>query len=134
VSAVLSSKEILGVYRPGDHGSTFGGNPLGCAVARTALRVLIEEDLVERSANLGAHFLQKLQTLHGSAVKEVRGRGLWIGIELHAAARPYCEALKQLGVLCKETHDRVIRIAPPLVIQREEIDWAFEMIRRVVEK
>jgi ornithine--oxo-acid transaminase len=133
VSAVLSSKEILGVYRPGDHGSTFGGNPLGCAVARTALRVLVDEDLVERSATLGAHFLQKLQTLRGSAVKEVRGKGLWIGIELHSAARPYCEALKELGVLCKETHDRVIRIAPPLVIQPEEIDWAFEMIRKVIE-
>jgi ornithine--oxo-acid transaminase len=134
VSAVLSSKEVLGVYRPGDHGSTFGGNPLGCAVARTALRVLVEEDLVERSANLGAYFRQKLQTLRGPAVKEVRGKGLWIGIELHGAARPYCEALKQLGVLCKETHDHVIRIAPPLVIQREEIDWAVEMINRVVEK
>jgi ornithine--oxo-acid transaminase len=134
VSAVLSSKEILGVYRPGDHGSTFGGNPLGCAVARTALRVLVEEDLIERSANLGASFLQMLKTLSGAAVKDVRGRGLWIGIELHSAARPYCEALKELGVLCKETHDRVIRIAPPLVIQREEIDWAFEMIKRVVEK
>ena len=134
VSAVLSSKEILGVYRPGDHGSTFGGNPLGCAVARTALRVLVEEDLVEHSANLGAYFLEKLKTLRAPAVKEVRGKGLWIGIELHSAARPYCEALKELGLLCKETHDRVIRIAPPLVIQREEIDWAFEMIQRVVEK
>lgn len=134
VSAVLSSKEVLGVYRPGDHGSTFGGNPLGCAVARAALRVLVEEDLVERSANLGAYFLQKLKTLRGSAVKEVRGRGLWIGIELQSAARPYCEALKELGVLCKETHERVVRIAPPLVIQREEIDWAFEMIKKVVEK
>jgi ornithine--oxo-acid transaminase len=134
VSAVLSSKEVLGVYRPGDHGSTFGGNPLGCAVARTALRVLVEENLVERSANLGAYFLQKLRTLGASAVKEVRGRGLWIGIELQSAARPYCEALKELGVLCKETHERVIRIAPPLVIQLEEIDWAFEMIKKVVEK
>jgi ornithine--oxo-acid transaminase len=96
--------------------------------------VLVEEDLVERSANLGAYFLQKLRTLRGSAVKEVRGRGLWIGIELQSAARTYCEALKELGVLCKETHERVIRIAPPLVIQREEIDWAFEMIKKVVEK
>ncbi|HEY1270800.1 MAG TPA: ornithine--oxo-acid transaminase [Terriglobales bacterium] len=133
VSAVLSSKEILGVYRPGDHGSTFGGNPLGCAVARTALRVLVEEDLVERSANLGDYFLKNLKNLQAPVIKEVRGRGLWIGIELHSAARPYCEALKELGVLCKETHDHVIRIAPPLVIQREEIDWAVELIRRVVE-
>ena len=134
VSAVLGSKEILGVYRPGDHGSTFGGNPLGCAVARTALRVLVEENMVEQSAVLGEYFLAKLKTLRGPAVKEVRGRGLWIGIELDRAARPYCEALKDLGVLCKETHDRVIRIAPPLVIQRQEIDWAFEMIKKVIEQ
>ena len=134
VSAVLSSKEILGVYKPGDHGSTFGGNPLGCALARTALRVLIEEKLVERSAELGAYFLSLLKTLRSLNVKEVRGIGLWIGIELHVPARPYCESLKGEGVLCKETHDKVIRIAPPLIIRREEIDWAFERIRRVIEK
>ncbi len=134
VSAVLASKEILGVYQPGDHGSTFGGNPLGCAIARTALRVLVEEKLVERSAELGAYFVQKLKTLRSNDLKEVRGRGLWIGIELHRAARPYCEALKELGILCKETHDHVIRIAPPLVITRDEIDWAFEQIKRVVER
>jgi ornithine--oxo-acid transaminase len=134
VSAVLSSKEILGVYQPGDHGSTFGGNPLGCAIARTALRVLVEERLVERSAEQGAYFLGLLKSLHSSKIKEVRGIGLWIGIELHVSARPYCEALKQEGVLCKETHDKVIRIAPPLIIRREEIDWAFERIRRVIEK
>lgn len=134
VSAVLSSNEILGVYNPGDHGSTFGGNPLGCAVARTALRVLIEENLVERSAELGAYFLALLKTLRSSHVKEVRGIGLWIAIELDGPARPFCEALKAEGILCKETHDRVIRIAPPLIIRREEIDWAFERIRRVVEK
>jgi ornithine--oxo-acid transaminase len=134
VSAVLSSNEILGVYNPGDHGSTFGGNPLGCAVARTALRVLIEENLVERSAELGAYFLALLKTLRSSHVKEVRGIGLWIAIELDGPARPFCEALKGEGILCKETHDRVIRIAPPLIIRREEIDWAFERIQRVVEK
>jgi ornithine--oxo-acid transaminase len=134
VSAVLASKEILGVYQPGDHGSTFGGNPLGCAVARTALSVLVEEKMIENAATLGAYFLERLKTLRGAAVKEVRGRGLWIAIELQSAARPYCEALKELGVLCKETHDRVIRIAPPLVIRREEIDWACEMIKRVVER
>ena len=133
VSAVLSSKQILGVYRPGDHGSTFGGNPLGCAVARTALRVLIEEKLVEKSAHLGTYFLERLKTLHSPDLKEVRGLGLWIGLELHSAARPYCERLKEEGVLCKETHDRVLRIAPPLVITRDEIDWAFERIRRVIE-
>jgi ornithine--oxo-acid transaminase len=133
VSAVLSSDEILGVLHPGDHGSTFGGNPLGCAVARTALRVLIDEHLVERSEELGAYFLGLLKTLHSPKVKEVRGIGLWIGIELHEAARPYCEALKEEGLLCKETHDRVIRIAPPLVISREDIDWAFARIRKVIE-
>jgi ornithine--oxo-acid transaminase len=134
VSAVLASKEILGVYKPGDHGSTFGGNPLGCAIARTALRVLVEERLVERSAELGAYFLTLLQTLRSPDLKEVRGKGLWIGIELHSPARPYCEALKEEGILCKETHDRVIRVAPPLVIQREEINWAFERIRKVIER
>jgi ornithine--oxo-acid transaminase len=134
VSAVLASKEILGVYQPGDHGSTFGGNPLGCAVARTALRVLIEEKMVERSAELGASFLDRLRTLRSPDLREVRGRGLWIGIEMNSPARPYCEALKQEGILCKETHDRVIRIAPPLVITREEIDWAFDRIKKVIEK
>ncbi len=134
VSAVLASKEILGVYRPGDHGSTFGGNPLACAVARTALRVLIEEKMVEQSATLGTYFLTLLQTMRSSALKEVRGKGLWIAIELNSAARPYCEALKDEGILCKETHERVIRIAPPLVIKRDEIDWAFQRIRKVVER
>lgn len=132
VSAVLASKEILGVFQPGDHGSTFGGNPLGCAVARTALQVLIEEKLVERSAELGAYFLGLLRTLTSPNLKEVRGVGLWIGIELHGPARPYCEALKEVGILCKETHDHVIRIAPPLVITREEIDWAFPRIEKVI--
>lgn len=133
VSAVLASKNILGVLKPGDHGSTFGGNPLGSAVARTALRVLVEENMIERSAENGAYFLEKLKTLRSSRLKEVRGRGLWIGIELNERARAYCEALKDEGVLCKETHERVIRIAPPLVITREEIDWAFERIRKVLE-
>jgi ornithine--oxo-acid transaminase len=134
VSAVLSSWEVMRVFKPGDHGSTFGGNPLGCAVARAAMRVLMDEKLIDRSAELGAYFLGLLQTLRSSDVKEVRGKGLWIGIELNSPARPYCEALKQEGVLCKETHDRVIRIAPPLVINRQEIDWAFERIRSVIEK
>jgi ornithine--oxo-acid transaminase len=134
VSAVLSSWEVLRVYKPGDHGSTFGGNPLGCAVARAALRVLKHEKLVERSAELGAYFLGLLQTIQSPDVKEIRGKGLWIGIELYGPARPYCEALKEEGILCKETHDRVIRIAPPLVIERADIDWAFERIRKVIEK
>jgi ornithine--oxo-acid transaminase len=134
VSAVLASKEVLGVFNPGDHGSTFGGNPLACAVARAALRVLVEEKLFDRSAELGTYFLEKLRTLRSPDLKEVRGCGLWIGIELHSKARPYCEALKEEGILCKETHDHVIRIAPPLTISREEIDWAFERIKKVIEK
>ncbi len=134
VSAVLSSKQILGVFKPGDHGSTFGGNPLGCAIARTALRVLVDEKLVEKSAENGAYFLEKLKTLRSPELKEVRGLGLWIGIELTGKARPYCEALKELGILCKETHDHVIRIAPPLTITRDEIDWAFERIKKVTQK
>ena len=134
VSAVLASKEVLGVFQPGDHGSTFGGNPLACAVARAALRVLVEEHMVERAAELGPYFLERLRTLRSSNLKEVRGKGLWIGIELRGPARPYCEALKEEGLLAKETHDTVIRIAPPLVITREEIDWAFERIRKVIER
>ena len=102
-------------------------------MARTALRVLVEEGLVKNSAILGSYFLERLRTLRSRDLKEVRGRGLWIGIELNTMARPYCEALKAEGLLCKETHDRVIRIAPPLVITREEIDWAFERIRKVIE-
>jgi ornithine--oxo-acid transaminase len=133
VSAVLASKEILGVFHPGDHGSTFGGNPLACAVARTALRVLIEEDLVTQSRLFGRYFLDRLQTIRSWNVREIRGKGLWIGIELLSPARPYCEALKEEGLLCKETHDRVIRIAPPLTISTEEIDWAFDRIRKVIE-
>jgi ornithine--oxo-acid transaminase len=134
VSAVLASAQVLGVFQPGDHGSTFGGNPLGCAIARTALRVLIEEKMVERSAELGAYFLARLQALRSPVIQEVRGRGMWIGIELTKMARPYCEALMEEGILCKETHDRVIRIAPPLIITREEIDWAMERVAKVLEQ
>ena len=134
VSAVLASKEILGVFHPGDHGSTFGGNPLGCAVARAALNVLVEESLIQRSAELGEYFLVKLRTMRSPQLREVRGKGLWIGIELNVPARPYCEALQKLGLLCKETHEYVIRIAPPLTITREEIAWAFDRIRQVIEK
>ena len=134
VSAVLASKDVLGVFQPGDHGSTFGGNPLACAVARAALRVLVDEKLVLRSAELGEYFLSKLKSLRSPHLREVRGKGLWLAIELDEPARPYCEALKAEGVLCKETHEHVIRIAPPLVITREEIDWAFERIKSVIEK
>ena len=107
VSAVLASKEILGVFGPGDHGSTFGGNPLACAVARTALRVLIDEKLSERSEELGGYFLAKLRDLRSPVIKEIRGRGLWIGIELNTEARKYCEVLKEEGLLCKETHGHI---------------------------
>jgi ornithine--oxo-acid transaminase len=133
VSAVLAAKGILEVFQPGDHGSTFGGNPLACAVARAALRVLVEERLAERAAESGAYFLGLLQTLQSPDLREVRGKGLWIGLELHSPARPYCEALMREGLLCKETHERVIRIAPPLIIGREEIDWGFDRIKRVIE-
>ena len=134
VSAVLARKQVLGVYPPGEHGSTFGGNPLAAAIARASLRVIVEEKLVERSAELGAYFLSKLRaTLQGPDIRDIRGKGLFIGLEMATAARPYCEALKEQGLLCKETHDRVIRFAPPLVITREEIDWAIERIRKVID-
>jgi ornithine--oxo-acid transaminase len=133
VSAVVSRREVLGVFGPGSHGSTFGGNPLGCAVARTALRVLQDEHLVERSAEHGAWFLEQVRTLRHPAIKAVRGRGLMIAIELHEKARPYCEALKAHGMLCKETHDTVIRLSPPLVVSREELAWAVQRLRAVFE-
>jgi len=132
VSGVLASKEILGVFRAGDHGSTFGGNPLACAVARASLRVLIDEEMVERSAEMGEYFLQKVREIKSPVIREVRGRGLWIAIELTVDARKYCEALKDEGVLCKETHAKIIRIAPPLVISKDEIDWAVEKIGKVL--
>lgn len=135
VSAVLSSKEILGVFKPGDHGSTFGGNPLAAAIAREALKVIVEEKLPERSFELGKYFLEKLRTIQSKHIKEIRGKGLFIGIELvpeAGGARRFCEALKEEGLLCKETHENVIRLAPPLVIEKEEIDWAFEKIEKIL--
>jgi ornithine--oxo-acid transaminase len=129
VSAVLSNDEILSVLKPGEHGSTFGGNPLACAVARAALRVLIEEGMVENAQAMGARFLAGLRHINSPVVKEVRGRGLMIAIELHpqaGGARRYCEALRLRGVLCKDTHDHTIRVSPPLVITRDEIDWALD--------
>ncbi len=131
VSAVLSTKEVLGVFKPGEHGSTFGGNPLAAAVAIAALDVLIDEHLIERSQELGKYFIQQLRTMKNSHIVEIRGRGLWIGIELDTNARPFCEALMKEGILCKETHDTVIRFAPPLVITKEEIDWALEKIKKI---
>jgi len=135
VSAVLSNKEVLSVFKPGDHGSTFGGNPLACAVAREALKVLVEEKMVENSAEMGAYFMEQLQTLSSPHIKEIRGRGLMIGIELKpeaGGARRFCEALKAKGLLCKETHEHVLRIAPPLIIQKPEIDWALERLSDVL--
>ncbi|MGZ8490866.1 MAG: ornithine--oxo-acid transaminase [Gemmatirosa sp.] len=129
VSAVVSRREVLGVFGPGSHGSTFGGNPLGCAVARTALRVIHDERLVERSAELGAWLLTELRAIAHPDIVEVRGRGLLIGMQLRVPARPYCEALKERGVLCKETHDTVIRLAPPLVVERDDLAWAVAQIR-----
>jgi ornithine--oxo-acid transaminase len=135
VSAVLSSREVLGVFKPGDHGSTFGGNPLGSAVARTALKVLVEEGMIENAARLGEYFQERLVEINSPHVKEVRGKGLLIGVELHpeaGGARRFCEALQERGVLAKETHTHVIRFAPPLVITREEIDWGLERIQDVL--
>lgn len=132
VSAVLAKREILGVFHPGDHGSTFGGNPLGCAVARAALKVIRDENLVENARVLGEYFQEQLAEINSPHIKEVRGRGLLIGVELHEAAggaRRFCVALQEQGILCKETHQHIIRFAPPLVIQKEEIDWALERIR-----
>jgi len=131
VSAVVSRREVLGVFGPGSHGSTFGGNPLGCAVARTALRVLQDEHLVERSAELGAWFLDQVRTIAHPQIKAVRGRGLMLAIELTEKARPYCEALKERGVLCKETHDFVIRLSPPLIVSRDDLAWAVAQLRAV---
>ena len=132
VSAVLASKEVLGVFQPGDHGSTFGGNPLACAVARAALRVIVDEKLADRSKDLGAYALQRLRALKSDKIVEIRGKGLWIGIELNTKARPICEALQVRGVLCKETHDNVIRLAPPLTITREDLTWGLEQIEAVL--
>jgi ornithine--oxo-acid transaminase len=133
VSAVMANDEVMGVFTPGDHGSTYGGNPLGCAVALTALDVLKDENLVERSATLGKKFLNELKNIQSPRIVEVRGRGLLIGIELNTKARPFCEALKAEGLLCKETHDYVIRFAPPLVVSEADLDWALVRIRKVFE-
>ncbi|HID62496.1 MAG TPA: aminotransferase class III-fold pyridoxal phosphate-dependent enzyme, partial [Anaerolineae bacterium] len=135
VSAVLSSREVLGVFNPGSHGSTFGGNPLACAVAREALKVLVEEGMIENSARLGDYFLGRLQRIESDHVELVRGKGLFIGVVLKrqaGGARRFCEALKERGLLCKETHEHVIRFAPPLVITREELDRALERIEEVL--
>ncbi|MCO5198853.1 MAG: ornithine--oxo-acid transaminase [Anaerolineae bacterium] len=132
VSAVVADEPVLGLLKPGDHGSTFGGNPLGSAVAQAALHVLIDENLFENSAELGSYFKGRLQRIESDVIKEVRGKGLFIGMELHEPARRYCEALRERGILCKETHKTVIRFAPPLVITKEQVDWAVDHIEAVL--
>lgn len=132
ISCVVANKDVLGVFNPGSHGSTFGGNPMACAVSVAALNVLVEENLADRSQELGAYFVSKLKEITNPLIKEVRGRGLFIGVELNEPARKYCELLKEEGLLCKETHDTVIRFAPPLVITKEELDWAIERIVKVL--
>jgi ornithine--oxo-acid transaminase len=135
VSAVLSNDAVLGVLKPGEHGSTFGGNPLAAAVARMALRVLVEENMIENSDVLGAYFLEQLRAIRSDRIKEVRGRGLMLAVELHpeaGGARPVVEALMERGLLAKETHGSTIRFSPPLVITREQVDWALEQIEAVL--
>ena len=135
VSAVLADREILGIYKPGEHGSTFGGNPLACAVAREALKVTVEEKIVENAAAMGQYFLEKLKAVRSRHIKEARGKGLLIGLELKpeaGGARRFCEALKDEGLLCKETHENVIRFAPPLIIREKELNWALKRIKKVL--
>ena len=135
VSAVLSNSEVMDVLKPGEHGSTFGGNPLACAVARAALRVLVEEGMVENAAEMGARFLEGLRRIRNPLIKDVRGRGLMLAVEFHpeaGGARQYCLALKERGLLCKDTHTHTIRLAPPLVITREEVDWALDQLAAVL--
>ena len=132
VSAVVASDSVMSVFDPGSHGSTFGGNPLACAVAREALAVMRDERFVERAATLGDWLLRELRTIRSTRIVDIRGRGLMIGIELREAARPYCEVLAERGVLCKETHDTVIRIAPPLIVEREDLEFAVERVRAVL--
>ncbi len=132
VSAVVADRKVLGLLRPGDHGSTFGGNPLGSAIARAALNVLVDEGLVDRSREIGAYFKGRLERIEGEHIQEVRGKGLLIGVELTRLARPYCDALRDAGILAKDTHGTVVRFAPPLVVTKEQIDWAMERIEPIL--
>ncbi|HOD45197.1 MAG TPA: ornithine--oxo-acid transaminase, partial [Anaerolineaceae bacterium] len=135
VSAVLADQAILGLFKPGEHGSTFGGNPLAAAIARAALKVLVDERLVENSAAMGEYFIEQLAEIPNRHIREVRGKGLLIGVELKPearGARRFCEALQQRGILAKETHEHVIRFAPPLIISKETIDWALPIIREIL--
>lgn len=132
VSAVVADRRVLGLLRPGDHGSTFGGNPLGSAIARAAMSVLVDEGLIDRSREIGAYFKGRLERIEGEHIKEVRGKGLLIGVELTRLARPYCDSLREQGILCKDTHGTVVRFAPPLVVTKEQIDWAMDRIEPVL--
>ncbi|WP_102347404.1 ornithine--oxo-acid transaminase [Bacillus sp. Marseille-P3661] len=132
ISCVAANKDILNVFEPGSHGSTFGGNPLACAVSIAALDVLIDEQLADCSLELGQYMIKELKKIQNPLIKEIRGKGLFIGVELKKPARPFCEKLKEEGLLCKETHENVIRFAPPLVISKEDLDWAIERIRKVL--
>src|SRR5699024_3588764 len=134
ISCVAADKDVLGVFNPGSHGSTFGGNPLACAVPIAAIDVIEEENLGDRSLKLGNYFQEKLKEINNPVIKEVRGKGLFVGVELHEPARSYCEQLKEKGLLCKETHENVIRFAPPLIISQEDLDWAIEKIFEVLSK
>ena len=137
ISAVVADREILGVFKPGEHGSTFGGNPLGCAVARESLRVIREEKLVENAAERGQSFMEKLRKVRSRHIKEVRGRGLLVGVELYpqaGGARRFCEEMMKEGLLCKETHDNVIRFAPPLIIREKDLNWALKRIKTVFKR
>lgn len=133
ISCIVANRDVLGVFTPGSHGSTFGGNPLACAVSLAALEVIEEEKLAERSLELGEYMMEELKKINNPVIKEVRGKGLFIGVELSEAARPYCEQLKEKGLLCKETHENVIRFAPPLTIEKDDLDWAISHIKNVLE-
>ncbi|WP_082234678.1 ornithine--oxo-acid transaminase [Halobacillus massiliensis] len=133
ISCVIANKDILGVFNPGSHGSTFGGNPLASAVSVASLDVLEEENLAARSLELGNYMMEELKQINNPKIKEVRGKGLFIGVEMTEAARPYCEQLKERGLLCKETHENVIRFAPPLVIEKEDLQWAIDQIKEVLK-
>ncbi|MYL56542.1 ornithine--oxo-acid transaminase [Virgibacillus halodenitrificans] len=134
ISCIVANKDILGVFNPGSHGSTFGGNPLACAVSIASLDVLEEEKLAEKSLELGNHMMGELKKLKNPVIKEVRGKGLFIGMELTEPARSYCEALKERGLLCKETHENVIRFAPPLIISKDDLNWAIDQIKDVMSQ
>ena len=135
ISAVVSSREILSVFTPGDHGSTFGGNPLACAIARRVVEILKTNKYQKHATEMGEYLFGQLRAMNSDKIKEIRGRGLWVGIQFHSAAgkaRKYCEALMEEGMLCKDTHEQVMRLAPPLCITKDELDWALERLRKVL--